>query len=88
MMTALCCPPSLLSPRYSVCDFLSELRRDCLPLYSACLRGPNLWEVQKMWVRRHTAEWNITQNMLNTSNLKVTVDSKSIALLLLLLLLL
>lgn len=38
--------------RYSVCDFLSELRRDCLPLYSACLRGPNLWEVQKMWVRQ------------------------------------
>jgi len=38
--------------RYSVCDFLTELRRDCLPLYSMCLRGRQLQAVEQMWVRQ------------------------------------
>ena len=41
-----------LSLRYLVCDFLTELRRDCLPLYSMCLRGRHLQAVEQMWVRQ------------------------------------
>ena len=42
----------LIIIRYSVCDFLTELRRDCLPLYSMCLRGRHLQAVEQMWVRQ------------------------------------
>jgi len=38
--------------RYSVCDFLKQLRSYCLPLYSRCLRDNMLEAVKQMWVRQ------------------------------------